>query len=713
MTIHSDRPIEGTGSDVDELHRGPFVDAVANALILDAASPGLVVSLEAPWGFGKSSTLNLIRRRLEANAQKPIIFTFNPWLVGGTDGLVQAFLTQLSIAIGTTDDISAARKVGKELLTYSSVFDMLKFVPGAEPWASLVKGIFEATGKATTGIGDLKALGLEKRRDAVVKALRKLARPVVVLIDDIDRLPPDEVFQIVRVVKAVADFPRTAYVLAYDPSYIDEALQAGNIPKSANYLDKVIQVRLTLPLIDKDALLTILNREYDLLPADATASHFGDNQERLGELYYHALKGLLQTPRDIKRLMNRLRFIEAGIRKEVALPDLIGLETLALKAPKLYELIREQPRAFTGNQPDDGVRMKKDADIIKEFTDLRQAAIEQIDVVLKPYVIALVHQLFPLVEVDGFSVESKQYYESHGRVAAASRLRVALSGAVPSGEFSMAATRTFLEHPEKRSQIIALADNEQKLTRFLQHVGTMLTNERAPVDVVSFVCALATAADCPISVQSERHSKGVFTLGPVRLAWFACKDVLAKLAPVERKQVIETLFNEVDTLTIATDVLVLCLDEAGVFDKKNIVEASNRWIASRELDALRRKWIQRVETAAKSGKLYEMAQGGYALSILGRIDAKAAKRVLNATMKKAVLLDQFALAIVSGGQDSVKGRFAHLDDRTLEPYGGRNKLVALSKRRLTTRGLPGDVTVAHKAIALGKRIYFIDGSIAD
>src|SRR5690606_3723198 len=49
-------------------------------------------------------------------------------------------------------------------------------------------------------------------------------RRVVVIVEDLDRLPEPDVVSMFSLVKAVADFPMTSYLLAYDHGQIARAL---------------------------------------------------------------------------------------------------------------------------------------------------------------------------------------------------------------------------------------------------------------------------------------------------------------------------------------------------------------------------------------------------------------------------------------------------------------------------------------------------------
>jgi predicted KAP-like P-loop ATPase len=250
ITFHTDQPITGEKDSPDLLNRGEFAERVAKSLILEKNSPGLIVSLEGKWGYGKTSTINLITHHIKKwkKTDKPIVFNFNPWMIGNAEKIVQEFLVQFAAVVGSIDRGKNLKDVAKQLLAYSNVFDVMKFILSAEPWASITKGVFTKVGEATKRIGELKEPNYEEKRNAVIKALAKINKPIVVFIDDLDRLPPEEVYQMIRVIKVIADFPRTAFVLAFDPICIEESLEKFQIKEPSAYLDKIAQVKLLFDL---------------------------------------------------------------------------------------------------------------------------------------------------------------------------------------------------------------------------------------------------------------------------------------------------------------------------------------------------------------------------------------------------------------------------------------------------------------------------------
>ena len=57
---------------------------------------------------------------------------------------------------------------------------------------------------------------LSELKDKLAKSLRELNHRFVVTIDDVDRLEPAEVIEILRLVRSVVDLPNIIYLLCYD-----------------------------------------------------------------------------------------------------------------------------------------------------------------------------------------------------------------------------------------------------------------------------------------------------------------------------------------------------------------------------------------------------------------------------------------------------------------------------------------------------------------
>ena len=340
--FNPDAPLTADAPDL--LGRREFCSCIADQICIPHGKPGLTFSIEGPWGFGKTSALNLIAQHLEKSSQ-PIIVHFNPWMIGSVEALAQEFFVQMASAIGLSPHAETAKKLTASLTSYSSLFSVAKVIPGFEPWASLIAKGLELSSEGTKALTDLTELNIAKQKKRVSEGILELGKPIVVFIDDMDRLMPKEVFAVIRLIKAISDFPQVTYVLAFDPPYIEAALKKSGVSNGRSYLDKIVQVRIPLPPIGRKQIAQIVNTEISKLDLEEAFQYFPEEREHIQHLYQSFLKFLLRTPRDVYRVFNRLHLLYLSVKKEIGISDLLALETIAITAPAP---LRSHPRKSRG-----------------------------------------------------------------------------------------------------------------------------------------------------------------------------------------------------------------------------------------------------------------------------------------------------------------------------------------------------------------------------
>jgi hypothetical protein len=194
----------------------------------------------------------------------------------------------------------------------------------------------------------LPAFDLARRKAEVVDALRELDRPIVVIVDDLDRLPADEIRLTVQAIKAVADFPRTTYLLAYDREIVAKALGNGDPETGLSYLEKIVQVAYPIPPLFQHQLRNFVDRKLKELLTMLSL----ELRDYESTNYAKAVKfvtDLARHPRDIVRLMNRLILSLPATRNEVNSVDVIVFEALSQRFPSVRDSVHRQPTDFIGH----------------------------------------------------------------------------------------------------------------------------------------------------------------------------------------------------------------------------------------------------------------------------------------------------------------------------------------------------------------------------
>jgi predicted KAP-like P-loop ATPase len=271
--FHGDRPIDTKAQ--DRFGFNALAVRIADALTAQAAGKGFVMGVEGRWGTGKSSLLALIVTCLrEMDHRKVAVVEFRPWLIGDRDQLLTGLFEDIVKAISSleyagsdsTPTHLSAKEVAEKARRFASHLGPVgklaglvgAFVPGASALGTIVESIATAAKEASVGPT------LAQQKDDLSSSLLKLDCRIVVAIDDVDRLEPNEVAELLRLVRSVADFPNISYLLCYDAATLGHAIeQATKVENGSAYLQKIVQTPISVPQPESFALRTWFKAELE------------------------------------------------------------------------------------------------------------------------------------------------------------------------------------------------------------------------------------------------------------------------------------------------------------------------------------------------------------------------------------------------------------------------------------------------------------------
>lgn len=343
-----ERPIKSSRNDA--LERGRFVERFVDAIIdkRTRRATGVIVGITGPWGSGKSSVLNLLTEKIESTYPNGLVIRFDPWLVHGRDELIALFIREFLTALEQrSHEGNEWRRAAAALADYA---DALSSV------AKQVDGLFGSILRFSGWLGrristqDHSLVALRERLDS---RLKQINAPIVVLIDELDRVEDGEVRAVAQLVRAIIDFPRVSYVLAYDHDRVIEAL--GMLPgitrrraraRGREYLEKIVQYAVPLPTTEREALRRLLIAELRPLESDGVNLVNSAADARSNEIVELLLDHVLQTPRDVKRVVGHFQVLERMTRGEVHEADLLGFAALSSKAPAAVKTVRDDPERY-------------------------------------------------------------------------------------------------------------------------------------------------------------------------------------------------------------------------------------------------------------------------------------------------------------------------------------------------------------------------------
>lgn len=314
-----------------------FAQALAQSF-KDIESPiGATIAINGPWGSGKSSAVNLIRHHLKKDVEdgKLELIDFRCWWFRGEEALTLAFLQQLNASLRKSLGEKAKElipRLSKTLLQAGPVVGPAMNLATGGIWGTLTSGSMDFAKRFFS-----ETESIEKLFQRLSKALEEQGKRFLVMIDDIDRLTPNEALLIFRLIKSVGRLPNVMYLLVFDRELAEKAVTEIYPSEGPHFLEKIIQASFELPLPARDDLNTAALSQIEALcgsPRDR------DQLLRFTNIFYDAVSPYLNTPRDLTRLSNAMAVSWPAVAKEVDVGDYTALEIMRLFEPLLYNAIR-------------------------------------------------------------------------------------------------------------------------------------------------------------------------------------------------------------------------------------------------------------------------------------------------------------------------------------------------------------------------------------
>jgi hypothetical protein len=356
MTAHSagetrgswplgDDPVGGKASQPDSLGRSDFIRHVAAVLNrVRQQTESSVIGVVADWGAGKTSIVNLVREALERPTDDSgwLIAEYNPWSYSDLESLIMGFFAELRAAIPKDGQWDQTReRIGGFAAAVAPIGKLAGLV-GVD-----LESVMRAAGKYVAG--DVSVSG---RRAQAEEALQNLGRPILVILDDLDRLAPDELLLVFKLVRLVGRLPNIYYLLCYDEQTLLDVLEKSSLVSSRkralDYMEKIVQVRIDVPPLREAQISHGIDNAIDAILSGEQLERVDIN--RIAEAYGAHLRDRLTTPRSIRRLFAQVDAFYAPIKDEVNFTDYVLLTFVRTCEPGVYRMLYERREELI-NQP--------------------------------------------------------------------------------------------------------------------------------------------------------------------------------------------------------------------------------------------------------------------------------------------------------------------------------------------------------------------------
>lgn len=323
-----------TSEEEDLLEISKYVKGLGK-FIRECQTP-MSIAIQGDWGTGKTSTLNLLKKNLEADKDTNGIkcVFFNTWQYSQfnmEDSLHVSFVHNLVKQCGGND----------EILRIVAGFGKLAFFKAIDwKFGTNASEILDGFEKAKKD----QMESVSKLQEDFAELVKKTGKRLVIFIDDLDRLNPEVAVELLEIIKLFVNVENSIFVLAIDYEVVVKGVRkkyGENLSeeKCRNFFDKIIQLPFKMP-VERYNLTELVRK------AVQEQTHMTDEGVNIVAEFISDVMGT--NPRTFKRLVNAFFLInsvneigEEAESKTKEINDVLMFCSLCIQMclPKLYELM--------------------------------------------------------------------------------------------------------------------------------------------------------------------------------------------------------------------------------------------------------------------------------------------------------------------------------------------------------------------------------------
>jgi predicted KAP-like P-loop ATPase len=602
-----DQPISTQKADL--LGRNAFANELAKSILGYEQIDSISVGLFGEWGSGKTSMVNMVIEALEEETEhRPLIMKFNPWNFSDQNQLIQQFFNELSLILCRDSKTQKQIKIGKAIQKYSSFFEPLSYVPVVSNIGKAAT-IFKRIGRATEKAGEAKGKNIGIIKNELNCLLKEIDTKLIIVIDDIDRLNNSEIRQIFQLVKSLADFQNTIYLLSFDKNVVINALKKVQEGSGNDYLEKVVQVPFEIPQISKKELEHFLFNKMNDLIKDIPEEHW--NQTYWGNIYHSGLKHLFKNMRDVNRYLNTLSFNFCLVKNEVNPIDLIAITAIQIFITSLHKIIKNNKELFSGVS--DTYTTNSDKILEEEKTKLTDI-LSHIDELPSDITRDFLQRIFPKLESVGYSESILDSWRKKGRICSPDIFDTYFRLFIPQDELSLREIERIIKtgsDSETFSMELLELNRKNKIIQFIERMEDYTKEDIPEENIAPIICVLMDIGD--LFPPGERGMLQFDT--PMRLLRIFFQLSHRFDEQNKRFEIFSNSINRANQsiYTLVHEVQVQCQQHGKHgFDKER--ESSKKTtVTPEQLDELVKMALTKIKEWADDGKL---AQNENLLSIL-------------------------------------------------------------------------------------------------
>jgi len=328
-------------------NREKLVDRLASSLdVLRTRTPSAVMALVGPWGSGKSTLLAHLKEKMLRDGKWKIA-TFNPWSYSSLEAAVPGFFSEISTALPPESNGKDRRKAIGDWIERFAPLGAVAGIAGID-----ATGTMKSVGKMISGDQSPETL-----KTKAEELLAELDQPILMLVDDLDRLGPDELLLTFKLVRMLGRLPNVYYILSYDEATLQDILMqtglvAKNPSRAREYMEKMVQLRLDIPTMLPQERSQLVDTALGEVLSNHKIKFTNTDTERLSQAWSACLVRYISQPRAAKRLFTQVDATWADVAGEVDFVDYVLATFLRTFEPETFSLLENRAEELLGGIDD-------------------------------------------------------------------------------------------------------------------------------------------------------------------------------------------------------------------------------------------------------------------------------------------------------------------------------------------------------------------------
>lgn len=263
MAVKYDEFSINDDQNINDLFNRKYIIEYFNKLIM-TSSDNLVIAVNAPWGTGKSSFIEIWKNLLDNNNEISYIY-YDAWKYDFFDnplltliGSIKNYFEEIDNV--TKDDIkktfielgnNAVTLLSNGIVNPKQLYETLKDNPERNMWDSF--------NEINNSIESIKNIFIKLRE-------KNNSKKMIIFVDELDRCKPPFSIKLLEIIKHFFNIDGFYFVIMIDREQLISSIKHiyGNDVNTSGYLKKFIDINYTLPHPNVNEYINFKIKQYDI-----------------------------------------------------------------------------------------------------------------------------------------------------------------------------------------------------------------------------------------------------------------------------------------------------------------------------------------------------------------------------------------------------------------------------------------------------------------